>query len=82
MCRIVLDAAKQLAEETGISCEVIDVQTLLPFDRYHMITQSIKKTSRVLFTDEDVPEARRPLCCSKCWMYRKPGNGWMPLQLP
>lgn len=54
MCRIALDAAKQL-EEFGISAEVIDVQTLLPFDVDHEITDSIRKTSRVLFTDEDVP---------------------------
>ncbi|MBJ6118457.1 transketolase [Pontibacter sp. BT310] len=54
MCRIVMEAARQL-EEFGISAEVIDVQTLLPFDIEHVITDSIKKTSRVLFTDEDVP---------------------------
>ena len=54
MCRIVLDAAKQLAE-VGISVEVLDVQTLLPFDLGHVIADSIRKTNRVLFTDEDVP---------------------------
>ncbi len=54
MCRIVMEAAKQL-EEFGISAEVIDVQSLLPFDLEHMITDSIKKTNRVLFADEDVP---------------------------
>lgn len=54
MCRIVLDAAKQLAE-VGISVEVVDVQTLLPFDVEHLITDSIRKTNRVLFADEDVP---------------------------
>jgi pyruvate/2-oxoglutarate/acetoin dehydrogenase E1 component len=54
MCRIVMDAAQQLAE-TGISCEVIDVQTLLPFDINHVIADSVKRTNRVLFTDEDVP---------------------------
>ncbi|AKD04173.1 alpha-ketoacid dehydrogenase subunit alpha/beta [Pontibacter korlensis] len=54
MCRIVMEAAKQL-EEFGISAEVIDVQTLLPFDIEHMITDSIRKTNRVLFADEDVP---------------------------
>ncbi|MCC9135935.1 thiamine pyrophosphate-dependent enzyme [Pontibacter silvestris] len=54
MCRIVMEAANQL-EELGISCEVIDVQTLLPFDLEHVITDSIQKTNRVLFTDEDVP---------------------------
>ncbi|HXA00725.1 MAG TPA: transketolase C-terminal domain-containing protein, partial [Cytophagaceae bacterium] len=54
MCRIVMEAAMQL-EEVGISCEVIDVQTLLPFDVHHSISESLRKTNRVLFTDEDVP---------------------------
>ena len=54
MCRIVMEAAKQL-QEVGISTEVIDVQTLLPFDLSQAILESIKKTNRVLFTDEDVP---------------------------
>jgi pyruvate/2-oxoglutarate/acetoin dehydrogenase E1 component len=54
MCRIVEEAAKDL-EEIGISVEIIDAQTLLPFDTYGVIGQSIKKTNRVLFTDEDVP---------------------------
>jgi pyruvate/2-oxoglutarate/acetoin dehydrogenase E1 component/TPP-dependent pyruvate/acetoin dehydrogenase alpha subunit len=54
MCRVVMDAAQEL-EDVGISCEVIDVQTLLPFDRHHAIVQSIKKTNRVVFADEDVP---------------------------
>mgnify|MGYP006275440971 CR=1 FL=1 len=53
-CRIVMDAANKL-EEFGISAEVIDVQTLLPFDRNKMIVESLKKTSRVAFIDEDVP---------------------------
>jgi pyruvate/2-oxoglutarate/acetoin dehydrogenase E1 component/TPP-dependent pyruvate/acetoin dehydrogenase alpha subunit len=54
MCRIVADAARDL-EAAGISCEVIDVQTLLPFDRHHRIAESVRKTSRVVFADEDVP---------------------------
>jgi pyruvate/2-oxoglutarate/acetoin dehydrogenase E1 component len=54
MCRIVMDAANQLAE-IGISCEVIDVQTLLPFDGQHSIVTSLKKTNRIVFADEDVP---------------------------
>jgi len=53
MCRIVMEAAQDL-DDVGISCEVIDVQTLLPFDVHHIIVESIKKTSRVLFADEDV----------------------------
>lgn len=54
MCRIVLEAARQL-EEFDISCEVIDVQTLLPFDIHHHIVDSLKKTNRIIFADEDVP---------------------------
>ncbi|MFZ2904608.1 MAG: thiamine pyrophosphate-dependent enzyme [Cyclobacteriaceae bacterium] len=54
MCRIVMDAAQEL-EKVGISCEVIDVQTLLPFDIHHTIVESVKKTNRVVFADEDVP---------------------------
>ena len=53
MCKIVLEAASQL-NEIGISCEVIDVRTLIPFDKNKMIVESIKKTNRVVFADEDV----------------------------
>lgn len=54
MCRVVMEAAEDL-EHFGISCEVIDVQTLLPFDVNHIIAASIRKTNRVVFADEDVP---------------------------
>ncbi|MCP3659263.1 MAG: transketolase [Bacteroidetes bacterium] len=54
MCDIVLQAAYQL-EEHMISCEVIDVQTLLPFDINHNILKSLQKTNRIAFIDEDVP---------------------------
>jgi len=52
--RIVMEAAEQLAQ-VGVDAEVIDVQTLLPFDRSGIIVESLKKTSRVAFIDEDVP---------------------------
>ncbi|MBS1598749.1 MAG: transketolase [Bacteroidetes bacterium] len=52
--RIVEEAAIAL-EETGIGCEIIDVQTLLPFDIHHGILESLKKTNRIIFVDEDVP---------------------------
>tara|TARA_X000001036_G_C20170717_1_gene599294 strand:- start:57 stop:593 length:537 start_codon:yes stop_codon:yes gene_type:complete len=52
--RIVMDATDKL-ERAGISCEVIDIQTLVPFDLSHDIVESIKKTSRLLVVDEDVP---------------------------
>ena len=52
--RIAQDAIKQLNEH-GVSVELIDIQTLLPFDINHSIVDSIKKTNRVVFFDEDVP---------------------------
>lgn len=51
--RIIDEAVKQLAT-IGISCEVIDVQSLLPFDSHHSIVESLKKTNKVVFIDEDV----------------------------
>ncbi len=54
MCRIVTEAALLLAA-AGIDTEVIDVQTLLPFDLEERIVASLKKTNRVVFADEDVP---------------------------
>jgi pyruvate/2-oxoglutarate/acetoin dehydrogenase E1 component len=52
--RIVMEAAQALRNE-NISAEVIDVQTLLPFDRHNKILESLKKTGRIVFIDEDVP---------------------------
>lgn len=52
--RLCLDAAKQL-QEADISVEVIDVQTLLPFDKNNSIVESVKRTNRLLVVDEDVP---------------------------
>jgi pyruvate/2-oxoglutarate/acetoin dehydrogenase E1 component/TPP-dependent pyruvate/acetoin dehydrogenase alpha subunit len=52
--RVVSEAAEWL-EEMGVSLEVIDVQTLLPFDLTHRISESLHKTNRILFVDEDVP---------------------------
>ena len=54
LCRIAMEAARQLSEY-GIECELIDVQTLLPFDIHHLISDSIEKTNKVIFLDEDVP---------------------------
>jgi 2-oxoisovalerate dehydrogenase E1 component len=53
-CRIAQEAVKML-EEAGISAELIDVQTLLPFDINSSLSESLKKTNRVVFLDEDVP---------------------------
>ena len=53
-CPIAIEAAQRLAS-VGIECEVMDVQTLLPFDIHEHILQSVKKTNRLLVIDEDVP---------------------------
>jgi pyruvate/2-oxoglutarate/acetoin dehydrogenase E1 component/TPP-dependent pyruvate/acetoin dehydrogenase alpha subunit len=52
--RLVEEAAKELLE-VGIDCEIIDIQSLLPFDVNHDIVKSIAKTNRLLVIDEDVP---------------------------
>jgi pyruvate/2-oxoglutarate/acetoin dehydrogenase E1 component/TPP-dependent pyruvate/acetoin dehydrogenase alpha subunit len=52
--RIALDAVEQLTD-FGISVELIDVQTLLPFDLPNVVKNSVEKTNRVVFFDEDVP---------------------------
>ena len=51
----IAENAVEMLSKVGIEVELIDVQSLLPFDRPGMIKESIKKTSRVLFLDEDVP---------------------------
>jgi 2-oxoisovalerate dehydrogenase E1 component len=52
--RIALESAEKLSA-VGIEVEVVDVQSLLPFDLHGKILDSVKKTNRVLFVDEDVP---------------------------
>lgn len=51
--RLVMEAAEEL-EKIGISAEVIDVQSLIPFDLTHEIAQSVQKTNRLVVIDEDV----------------------------
>ncbi len=53
-CRIALEAADKLAA-AGIEVELIDIQTLLPFDRPGVIGESLRRTHRIVFLDEDVP---------------------------
>ncbi len=52
--RIVMQAAKEL-QEVGVNAEVIDAQSLLPFDINHDVVKSVQKTNRLLVIDEDVP---------------------------
>ncbi|MCW5906233.1 MAG: transketolase [Chitinophagales bacterium] len=54
-CVRVAEEAIQQLEEVRISVELIDVQTLLPFDIHRTIIESVKKTNRIVFLDEDVP---------------------------
>lgn len=48
-------AGIKMLEKTGVSIELIDVQTLLPFDLEHSIVESLAKTNKIIFMDEDVP---------------------------
>jgi pyruvate/2-oxoglutarate/acetoin dehydrogenase E1 component/TPP-dependent pyruvate/acetoin dehydrogenase alpha subunit len=73
--RIVMDAAHTL-EASGISCEVVDVQTLLPFDLNHKILESLKKTNRILFVDEDVPGGAAAYMFNKV-MEEQGGYRWL-----
>lgn len=52
--RVVIDAAETLSA-LGVSVEVVDVQTLLPFDLHGIIAQSLARTNRLVVVDEDVP---------------------------
>lgn len=73
--RIIEDASLRLESE-GISCEIIDVQTLLPFDRHHMILKSLKKTNRIVFIDEDVPGGAAAYMYNKV-MEEQGGYQWL-----
>ena len=73
--RIILEAAGKL-EKMSISCEVIDVQTLLPFDLHHKILDSLKKTNRILFVDEDVPGGASAFMFNKV-MEEQGGYRWL-----
>jgi len=73
--RIVLEAA-QILEKFGISCEVVDVQTLLPFDIHHTILDSLKKTNRIVFVDEDVPGGAAAYMFNKV-MEEQGGYRWL-----
>ena len=73
--RIISDAVESL-EELDISCEIIDVQTLLPFDTGHLILDSLKKTSRIIFIDEDVPGGAAAYMFNKV-MEEQGGYRWL-----
>ena len=51
----IIEEASDILEAMDVHCEIIDIQTLLPFDSHHSILTSLKKTNRIVFIDEDVP---------------------------
>ncbi len=73
--RIVEEAADKL-DKSGVSCEVIDVQTLLPFDIKHSILDSLKKTNKIVFIDEDVPGGATSYMFNKV-MEEQGGYRWL-----
>ena len=73
--RIIEEAAERL-EKQGITCEIVDVQTLLPFDIHNQILESLKKTSRILFVDEDVPGGASAFMFNKV-MEEQNGYKWI-----
>ncbi|HZL76962.1 MAG TPA: thiamine pyrophosphate-dependent enzyme [Bacteroidales bacterium] len=76
--RIAAEAVKQLAVH-NISVELIDVQTLVPFDKKGIILDSLKKTSRILFLDEDVPGGTTAFMMQEILEKQK---GWQYLDSP
>ncbi len=73
--RIITNAAQRLEQE-NINCEVVDVQTLLPFDINHAILSSLKKTNRIVFVDEDVPGGAAAYMFNKV-MEEQGGYKWL-----
>jgi pyruvate/2-oxoglutarate/acetoin dehydrogenase E1 component/TPP-dependent pyruvate/acetoin dehydrogenase alpha subunit len=82
-CRIALEAAALLAR-AGVEAEVIDVQSLVPFDRPGRIVESLKKNGRILFVDEDVPGGTTAYMLQEV-IERQGGTTWLdaePRTLP
>jgi pyruvate/2-oxoglutarate/acetoin dehydrogenase E1 component len=73
--RIVMEAVDLLAT-AGIDAEVIDVQTLLPFDVKGVIVESLRKTNRVVFIDEDVPGGATAFMMQQV-LERDRGHEWL-----
>ena len=65
-----------MLEEFDVDIEIVDVQTLLPFDIHHVILQSLKKTNRILFVDEDVPGGAAAYMFNKV-MEEQNGYRWL-----
>jgi len=76
--RIAADAVNQLKEH-DISVELIDVQTLVPFDTKGIILESVRKTNRILFLDEDVPGGTTAFMMQQ---FTEKQGGWYYLDSP
>jgi pyruvate/2-oxoglutarate/acetoin dehydrogenase E1 component len=74
----VIDEAVHSLDRFGISCEIIDIQTLLPFDRPQTILQSLKKTNRIIFIDEDVSGGAAGYMFNKV-MEEQAGYRWLDI---
>jgi 2-oxoisovalerate dehydrogenase E1 component len=74
-CRIAQDAARLLAD-VGIETEILDVQTLHPFDRHGRIVESLEKTNRIVFVDEDVPGGASAFMLQQV-LEGQGGYGWL-----
>jgi pyruvate/2-oxoglutarate/acetoin dehydrogenase E1 component/TPP-dependent pyruvate/acetoin dehydrogenase alpha subunit len=72
----IIEEATEVLDKLNISCEVMDVQTLLPFDLPHSILDSLKKTNRILFVDEDVPGGAAGFMFNKV-MEEQGGYRWL-----
>jgi 2-oxoisovalerate dehydrogenase E1 component len=81
--KIVMEAV-ELLSQVGVDAEVIDVQTLLPFDTRGVIVESLKKTNRIAFIDEDVPGGATAFMLQNV-LERDRGYEWLdsaPLTIP
>ncbi|HMU46747.1 MAG TPA: thiamine pyrophosphate-dependent enzyme [Chitinophagaceae bacterium] len=72
----IIQEAVDILERKGISCEIVDVQTLIPFDLHHIILNSLKKTNRIVFIDEDVPGGAAAYMFNKV-MEEQGGYRWL-----
>jgi pyruvate/2-oxoglutarate/acetoin dehydrogenase E1 component/TPP-dependent pyruvate/acetoin dehydrogenase alpha subunit len=73
--RLIAEAVESLSR-LDIDCEIVDVQTLLPFDIHHIILGSLKKTNRIIFIDEDVPGGAAAYLYNKV-MEEQGGYRWL-----
>jgi len=78
-CVRVAEAACEALAKANISCELIDIQTILPFDLSHSIVQSLQKTNKIVFMDEDVPGGATTYMMQKV-LEEQQGYKWLDAQ--